>query len=125
MGGQAVALQLDTSDTKNFDSFVAQLKQSLQSKWQTEQLDFLVNNAGIGINKPFAETTEDDFDRLMNIQLKGVFFLIQYFPHSRMKDVSSIFLRSYALYNAGLCRLWHHDGGDTAFAQTESSRKGY
>ncbi|MGL4619362.1 MAG: SDR family NAD(P)-dependent oxidoreductase [Chroococcidiopsis sp.] len=77
MGGQAVALQLDTSDTKNFDGFVAQLKQSLQNKWQTEQLNFLVNNAGIGINKPFPETTEDDFDRLMNIQVKGVFFLIQ------------------------------------------------
>jgi NAD(P)-dependent dehydrogenase (short-subunit alcohol dehydrogenase family) len=77
MGGQAVALQLDTSDTKNFDSFVVQLKQSLQNKWQTEQLDFLVNNAGIGINKPFTQTTEDDFDRLMNIQVKGVFFLIQ------------------------------------------------
>lgn len=27
-----------------------------------EQFDFLVNNAGIGINKPFAETTEEDFD---------------------------------------------------------------
>jgi NAD(P)-dependent dehydrogenase (short-subunit alcohol dehydrogenase family) len=77
MGGQAVALQLDTSDTKNFDSFIVQLKQSLQNKWQTEQLDFLVNNAGIGINKPFTQTTEDDFDQLMNIQVKGVFFLIQ------------------------------------------------
>jgi NAD(P)-dependent dehydrogenase (short-subunit alcohol dehydrogenase family) len=77
MGGQAVALQIDTSDTKNFDGFVAQLKQSLQNKWQTAQLNFLVNNAGIGINKPFTETTEDDFDRLMNIQVKGVFFLIQ------------------------------------------------
>lgn len=77
MGGQAVALQLDTSDTKTFDSFVEQLKQSLQDKWQIEQFDFLVNNAGIGINKPFVETTEEDFDRLMNIQVKGVFFLIQ------------------------------------------------
>jgi NAD(P)-dependent dehydrogenase (short-subunit alcohol dehydrogenase family) len=36
-----------------------------------------VNNAGIGIHKPFAETTEDDFDQLMNIQFKGVFFLTQ------------------------------------------------
>ena len=27
-----------------------------------EQFDFLINNAGIGINKPFAETTEEDFD---------------------------------------------------------------
>ena len=77
MGGKAVALQLDTSNTKTFDSFVGQVKQSLQDTWQTEQVDFLVNNAGIGIHKPFAETTEDDFDRLMNIQFKGVFFLTQ------------------------------------------------
>ena len=77
MGGQAVALQLDSSDTKTFDGFVAQLKQALQNKWQTEQFDFLVNNAGIGVYAPFAETTEEDFDRLMNIQVKGVFFLTQ------------------------------------------------
>ncbi|MBD1997318.1 SDR family oxidoreductase [Leptolyngbya sp. FACHB-541] len=77
IGGKAVALQLDTSDTKTFDKFVAQIKQTLQDNWQTEQFDFLVNNAGIGINKPFTETTEDDFDRLMNIQFKGVFFLTQ------------------------------------------------
>jgi NAD(P)-dependent dehydrogenase (short-subunit alcohol dehydrogenase family) len=77
MGGRAVALQLDTSDIKTFDSFVAQFKQSLQEKWHTDRFDFLVNNAGIGINKPFVETTEADFDTLMNIQLKGVFFLTQ------------------------------------------------
>jgi NAD(P)-dependent dehydrogenase (short-subunit alcohol dehydrogenase family) len=77
MGGQAVALSLDTSNTKTFDSFVERLKQSLRDKWQTEQFDFLVNNAGIGVYAPFAETTEEDFDRLMNIQVKGVFFLTQ------------------------------------------------
>ena len=36
-----------------------------------------MNNAGIGINQPFAETTEEEFDQLMNIQFKGVFFLTQ------------------------------------------------
>jgi NAD(P)-dependent dehydrogenase (short-subunit alcohol dehydrogenase family) len=77
MGSKAVALQLDTSDPKTFDSFVGQVKQSLQDKWQTEQGDFLVNNAGIGIYAPFAETTEEEFDRLMNIHVKGVFFLTQ------------------------------------------------
>jgi NAD(P)-dependent dehydrogenase (short-subunit alcohol dehydrogenase family) len=45
--------------------------------WQVEQFDFLINDAGIGINKPFTETTEEDFDRLMNIQVRGVFFLTQ------------------------------------------------
>jgi NAD(P)-dependent dehydrogenase (short-subunit alcohol dehydrogenase family) len=77
MGSKAVALQLDTSNTKTFDSFLGQVKQSLQDKWQTGQIDFLVNNAGIGIYAPFAETTEEEFDRLMNIHVKGVFFLTQ------------------------------------------------
>ena len=77
MGSKAAALQLDTSNTKTFDPFVEQLKQVLQNTWQTEQFDFLVNNAGFGINKPFAETTEDDFDQLMNTHVKGVFFLTQ------------------------------------------------
>lgn len=40
-------------------------------------MDFLVNNAGIGINASFAETSEEQFDQLMNIQLKGPFFLTQ------------------------------------------------
>jgi NAD(P)-dependent dehydrogenase (short-subunit alcohol dehydrogenase family) len=39
--------------------------------------DFLINNAGIGIHVPFAETSEEAFDELMNIHLKGVFFLTQ------------------------------------------------
>lgn len=77
IGAKAVALQLDTSNSKTFGSFVEQVKKSLQDKWQTEHFDFLVNNAGTGINAPFAETTEEDFDRLMNVHVKGVFFLTQ------------------------------------------------
>jgi NAD(P)-dependent dehydrogenase (short-subunit alcohol dehydrogenase family) len=77
LGAKAIALQLDSSNTKTFDGFVAQIQQSLQDTWQIEHFDFLVNNAGIGLYKPFTETTEDEFDRLMNIQVKGVFFLTQ------------------------------------------------
>jgi NAD(P)-dependent dehydrogenase (short-subunit alcohol dehydrogenase family) len=77
IGRKAVALQLDTSNTKTFDGFVEQVKQSLQDKWQTEHFDFLVNNAGVGVHASFADTTEEDFDRLMNIHVKGVFFLTQ------------------------------------------------
>ncbi|MEY2857961.1 MAG: hypothetical protein RLZZ74_2273 [Cyanobacteriota bacterium] len=77
MGGKAAALQLDTANTKSFEGFVAKVNQLLQEQWQTSQFDFLVNNAGTGINKPFMETTEEDFDHLMNVHLKGVFFLTQ------------------------------------------------
>ena len=49
----------------------------LQTHWQRIDFDFLVNNAGIGIHAAFAETTEAQFDQLVNIQFKGVFFLTQ------------------------------------------------
>lgn len=62
---------------KTFDDFAAQVKQALQSKWQTDHFDFLVHNAGTGVGASFADTTEADFDHLMNIHLKGVFFLTQ------------------------------------------------
>lgn len=77
MGAKAKALQLDSSNTKTFDGFVEQVKQSLKDKWQTEHFDFLINNAGFGVYASFADTTEDDFDQLMNTHVKGVFFLTQ------------------------------------------------
>jgi len=77
LGGKASALHLDTSGIKTFDGFVGEVKQVLQNTWQTEQFDFLVNNAGTGIYAPFAETTEEEFDQMMNIHVKGVFFLTQ------------------------------------------------
>jgi NAD(P)-dependent dehydrogenase (short-subunit alcohol dehydrogenase family) len=77
VGAKAVALQLDTGNIKTFASFVEQVQQSLKAKWQTDRFDFLVNNAGVGINASITETTEEEFDQLMNIHLKGVFFLTQ------------------------------------------------
>jgi len=77
LGGKAVALQLDTSDTSGFAAFAERLKAALKENWGRERIDFLVNNAGTGLHKMFAETTEADFDRLMNIHVKGVYFLTQ------------------------------------------------
>lgn len=77
LGRKAVALQLDTSDTAGFPTFLDKLKTALEENWGRGTLDFLVNNAGYGVYKPFAETTEGDFDALMNVHLKGVFFLTQ------------------------------------------------
>lgn len=75
LGVQAAALQLDVSNSKNFPAFAEQLGLLLNSKWQRNNFDFLVNNAGIGIHASFAETTEEQFDLLVNIHLKGTFFL--------------------------------------------------
>jgi glucose 1-dehydrogenase len=43
------------------------------------RLDILVNNAGIETHAPFWEVTEEDFDRVLNVNLKGVFFTTQAF----------------------------------------------
>lgn len=77
LGRRAAALQLDTADSQSFPAFAARLKDTLATHWQRERFDFLVNNAGVGVHQPFAETTEAQFDSLVNIHLKGVFFLTQ------------------------------------------------
>jgi NAD(P)-dependent dehydrogenase (short-subunit alcohol dehydrogenase family) len=76
-GAKGAALQLNTGDIKSFDGFFEQFKTVLKDTFNTDRFDFLVNNAGIGIHASFAETTEDQFDQLMNIHFKGVFFLTQ------------------------------------------------
>ncbi|MGC3978343.1 MAG: SDR family oxidoreductase [Paludibacteraceae bacterium] len=77
-GQNAACLQFDASDISSFDSFAEQLKSVLNANFGTEKLDYLVNNAGIGLPIPsFEGTTESQFDQLMNIHYKGVFFLTQ------------------------------------------------
>jgi NAD(P)-dependent dehydrogenase (short-subunit alcohol dehydrogenase family) len=76
-GQKAVALPLNTGDIKSFDSFFEQLKSVLKDTFNTTHFDFLINNAGIGRHTAFAETTEEEFDLLLNIHYKGVFFLTQ------------------------------------------------
>jgi NAD(P)-dependent dehydrogenase (short-subunit alcohol dehydrogenase family) len=76
-GQKAAALQLNAGDVKSFDGFFEEVKHVLKNTFDTSRFDFLVNNAGIGINTPFVETTEESFDLLMNIHFKGVFFLTQ------------------------------------------------
>lgn len=77
-GQRAATLQLDISDVNNFDSFVSDLKMVLKKEFNAEGIDFLVNNGGAGVVIPsFADTTVEQFDQMMNIHFKGVFFLTQ------------------------------------------------
>jgi NAD(P)-dependent dehydrogenase (short-subunit alcohol dehydrogenase family) len=76
-GQKAAALQLNTGEVKSFDIFFSEVKTVLKNTFGTDHFDFLVNNAGIGITASLTETTEEQFDTLMNIHFKGVFFLTQ------------------------------------------------
>lgn len=76
-GQKAAALHFDVGNLKGFDNFIQQVSELLKTKWQTNNFDYLINNAGVGATIPFMNATEEDFDRLMNIHLKGVYFLTQ------------------------------------------------
>lgn len=76
-GRKAVALRLDAGDPRTFGAFVENVRRALQDKWQRSDFDFLINNAGMGFYAPFMETSEEQFDQLMNVHLKAPFFLTQ------------------------------------------------
>lgn len=74
---RAVALELDTMDVSSFGAFAETLNSTLSSTFGAERFDHLVNNAGFGVHASFADTTEEQFDSLMNVHVKGPFFLTQ------------------------------------------------
>lgn len=77
LGRKAVALSLDVGKSASFDDFAAQVREALSKTWRRDSFDFLVNNAGTGLHASIAETTEAEFDELVNVHFKGVFFLTQ------------------------------------------------
>jgi NAD(P)-dependent dehydrogenase (short-subunit alcohol dehydrogenase family) len=77
MGRRATALQLDVGSSGTFAAFAEHLKSELARCWQRQQFDFLLNNAGSGVHASFVDTTEAQFDQLVNIHLKSAFFLTQ------------------------------------------------
>jgi NAD(P)-dependent dehydrogenase (short-subunit alcohol dehydrogenase family) len=77
IGRSAVALQLDTSKVETFASFTEELRSALAQTWQRDSFDHLVNNAGHGEHALLTGTSEQQFDGLVDVHLKGVFFLTQ------------------------------------------------
>jgi NAD(P)-dependent dehydrogenase (short-subunit alcohol dehydrogenase family) len=76
-GARGAALALDVGDSSRFGLFANQVRDVLKQRFQRERFDYLVNNAGIGIHVPFEQTSPAQFDELMNVHLKGPFFLTQ------------------------------------------------
>ena len=77
LGGRAAMLQLDVGQSERFADFATQVAEVLRSRFDRQHFDFLLNNAGIGVYANLVDTTVEQFDLLMNIHLKGPFFLTQ------------------------------------------------
>jgi glucose 1-dehydrogenase len=78
-GGKAILVQADVSILTDTQNLVDQAYQQLG------RCDILVNNAGIEIESPFWDVTEKDYDAVLNVNLKGAFFLTQAFVR-RLRD---------------------------------------
>lgn len=75
-GGTAAMLPFDAADIAGIEPFVERVRETLGSLG-TDRLDAVVNNAGIGEWAMFADTTEEQFDRVLLTNLKAPFFLTQ------------------------------------------------
>lgn len=76
-GHRSSVLQLDVGEVSSHGSFVSELLEILKGKWNRDSFDFLINNAGFAYNSNFGKTTEEQFDNMMNVHFKGVYFLTQ------------------------------------------------
>lgn len=76
MGRRAAAFRLDTGDTGQFDGFAGGVRGKLE-EWGLARFDYLVNNAGNSQYITIDQVTEADFDSIVNVHFKGVFFLTQ------------------------------------------------
>jgi 3-oxoacyl-[acyl-carrier protein] reductase len=70
-GGKAIAIQADATDAKAVSTAVEKTAATFG------QLDILVNNAGTAIPKPFEETTLEEIDKVIDLNLRGVFIATQ------------------------------------------------
>ena len=70
-GGKALAIQADSAKAEAAKAAVAKTVEAFG------QIDILVNNAGTAIPKPFEEGTLEEFDRVIDINIRGVFVTTQ------------------------------------------------
>jgi NAD(P)-dependent dehydrogenase (short-subunit alcohol dehydrogenase family) len=84
-GGSATAIRADISRSDNVRRAVDMVIEEHQ------RLDILVNNAGIGLIRPVAEASEEEFDRLAAIDLRGMWLCCKYaIPHMRRQKQGAI-----------------------------------
>ena len=76
-GARAVGVRLDVGDIASHDEFAKTVRAELNDRWGRTSFDYLINNGGSQRPGSFAEATEKDFDELVDVMFKGVFFLTQ------------------------------------------------
>jgi 3-oxoacyl-[acyl-carrier protein] reductase len=113
-GGRATSVALDVTDRASIAQAVSAAEAALGP------IDVLINNAGVAVSRPILEQTEDDWDRVLDTNLKGAFFTAQAVAKRMVErgqggvivNVASAIaqrvvghLAPYAASKGGLCRI--------------------
>jgi len=77
----AYGMELDNRDVKHMPFAI----QQMMADNGIEKIDILVNNAGVS-GDTISMTTEEQYDNILDTNLKGVYFLCQYFAHYMVKN---------------------------------------
>ncbi len=104
-GGRAIAVPMDVSDVAAVRAAVARLED------EQGRIEILVNNAGLGFNHDALDVTEDDWDQMMAVNARGLFFVTQAVArgmvergYGRIVSLSSqaglVGIRRHAVYSA-------------------------
>ena len=104
-GGQAFTVQADVRSVAEIAAMFEALDSALVDRVGSREIDILVNNAGAGASVPIAETTEEIYDRVFSINVKGVFFVAQQAlprlrPGGRVINISSLTARGQMMDRA-------------------------
>jgi len=114
IGRKAVAFQFDANTPESGKAFLAKATAYLEKVNGNYGFDFLINNAGTGTYNLISDTTEAQFDEMMNVHLKSVYLLTQAaLPHlkesGRIINISSGLARfslpgmsAYAMMKGGI-----------------------
>ncbi|KAG9571298.1 NAD(P)-binding protein, partial [Aureobasidium melanogenum] len=124
-GGDAVCVQADMADA----SAPCQIVETTLQAFVTNRIDILVNNAGLGQNTPLQDVTPEEYEKLMDVNVRAVIFMTQkVLPYlkgssNRIINLSSISARGgyatqtvYAATKAaveGFTRVWAKELGHT------------
>lgn len=117
--GEGLAIKCDVSKKEEIEEMVRKTIEKFG------KIDILVNNAGIAPVKPFLELTEEDWDRVLDINLRGYFLCAQAAAKEMIKqksgtivNITSVAMGQIGMGIPGLAHYCASKGGITAFTET-------
>lgn len=106
-GGEAIAIKCDVSNEEEVKAMVQSTKDAFG------KIDILVNNAGIGVYSPVTETSSEDWDRALAVNLKGMFLCSKYaIPH--LQEAGNA-----AIVNISSVHAWANVNGTSPYAASK------